>query len=188
MDTDNRPSEEGTDARGGCRAESVEATKANWALIKDDVMPFQRRYFGLEDEDLSYAFEDGVARVAVLRDLISGHVVGFTYAEPLQRAYRQDFHPERQQLPDAFYVQNTAIHPDYVGRGLVWNLHDQLHSQLRADGIRFVERDAMVENGYAARIERHYREAIIFAVPHVSRRGDQVYFRIGLHKTPIAQA
>lgn len=150
-------------------------------------MPYQKTYFALEEDDLSYAFEHGVAKVAVLQDLRSNRIVGFTYAEPVQRAYHANFHPEREQLHDACYVQNTAIHPDYVGQGLVWALHDQLHRQLIASGYRFVERDAVTQNGYAAKIERHYRDAIVFAVPHVSRRGSQVYIRIKLPAAPCSR-
>ncbi len=180
MEPISDPSRKETDSGGLCLAEGVEATEATWRRIKDDVMPFQKMYFGLEEEDLSYAFEEGVAKVALLRDRRSSRIIGFTYAEPAWRAYGADFHPEREQPRDVCYVQNTAIHADYVGRGLVWTLHDQLYGQLIAGGFRFVERDAMAQNGYAARIQRRYHGSIVFAVPHISRRGEQVYIRMKL--------
>ena len=113
-------------------------------------------------------------------DTLRRGTVGFSCAEPTSDTYGPNFHPERRKSNESAYIHNTAIHPRYTGRGLVALLVGALEDELVACGYRYVERDAMVSNGYADCIARAYGARIITASSHVSGRGKQVYYKIRL--------
>ena len=147
-------------------------------------MPFQKEYFGLEDEDLIGAFNNPDAVIVILRDMRTNKVVGFTYAEPVQQVYKDNFYSERERLHKTAYIQNTALEPAYTGHGLVKNLAVRLENELIAKGYKFIERDALVTNGYAAKIQKKYSERIVHTSPHPSKWGQQMFFRIKLIPSP----
>lgn len=163
-----------------CVPEIVQATPEVWSTIKDDVMSFEKELFGLEETDISYAFQNTEATVAILRDVKTNKVVGITYAEPVAQAYQSGLHAEREKLPDAMYIQNTALNPDYMKQGLVGPLVDCLEEALKAKGYKFIERDSVVAHAYAENIKRKYGDRIILEIPHSSKWGDQIFFRISL--------
>ncbi len=163
-----------------CVPETVQATPEVWSTIKDDVMSFEKELFGLEDDDISYAFQNTEATVAILRDVKINKVVGITYAEPVAQVYQSGFHPEREKLPGAIYIQNTALDPNYMKQGLVGPLMDCLEEALRAKGYKFIERDSVIAHAYAENIKRKYGDRIMLEIPHPSKWGDQVFFRISL--------
>lgn len=163
-----------------CTAEVTPSTLETWSLIKEDVMVFQRELFGLEEEDLIDAFKNPDSTVVILRDKETNKVVGFTYAEPVQQVYKEEFHPERVQLPHTAYIQNTALSGDYRGHKLVGRLMELLEAELVAKGYEYLERDSVVANNYAGNIQKEYGDRIVLAEPHGSRWGDQVFFRIKL--------
>jgi len=51
---------------------------------------------------------------------------------------------------------NVLIDPAYRGRGLVWPLMAAVERELFARGIRELDIDARVENGFADNVERRY--------------------------------
>jgi len=163
-----------------CVPEVVYATPEAWSAIKDDVMSFEKELFGLEDSDISYAFQNTEAIVAILRDVETNKVVGITYAEPVAQAYQSGPRSEREKLSGAIYIQNTALDPDYMKQGLVGPLMDYLEEELRAKGYKFMERDSMVAHAYAENIKRKYGDRVILEIPHSSKWGNQVFFRISL--------
>jgi hypothetical protein len=178
---DGVPKNRNESAARRCVAEMVQATPEGWSAIKDDVMSFEEELFGLEEDEISYAFQNTEATVVILRDTNTSKVIGITYAEPVDQAYQAGFHPEREKLPGAVYIQNTALNPAYMKQGLVGPLMDCLEEALRAKRYKFIERDSMTANSYAENIKRKYRDRIMLEIPHSSKWGDQVFFRIALN-------
>ena len=78
---------------------------------------------------------------------------------------------------------NVLIDPAYRGRGLVWPLIAAVERALSARGIRELEIDARVENGFADAIERRYKtRATVIAVDHASPYGPQRTIRVDLKR------
>ena len=78
---------------------------------------------------------------------------------------------------------NVLIDPRYRGRGLVWPLIAELERELLARGIRELDIDARVDNGFADNIERRYgARATVIEANHASPYGPQRTIRIALVK------
>jgi RimJ/RimL family protein N-acetyltransferase len=78
---------------------------------------------------------------------------------------------------------NVLIDPDYRGRGLVWPLIAAVGRRLFAQGIRELDIDARVDNGFANNVERHYGpRARVIRPDHPSPYGPQRTIRVTLVK------
>lgn len=151
-----------------------------WDHVAPDVMRIERQQFGdgaFDEEYLAGEFTDPENVAVVLIDTVSERVAGFTYAVPASLVDRAYSFPNKGTA----YVCDTAIDFAHQGRGLVGAMMTVLEVQLRRRGYRYLERDAAVQNGYAAKIERAYAGRIITqGEPHLSEYGLQVFFRIDL--------
>ena len=78
---------------------------------------------------------------------------------------------------------NVLIDPAYRGRGLVWPLITAVERELFARGIRELDIDARVENGFADNVERRYgARAAVIERDHPSPYGPQRTIRVTLVK------
>ena len=78
---------------------------------------------------------------------------------------------------------NVLIDPAYRGQGLVWPLIAGIERELFARGIRELDIDARVENGFADNVERRYRaRATVIEADHPSPYGPQRTIRVALVK------
>jgi GNAT superfamily N-acetyltransferase len=78
---------------------------------------------------------------------------------------------------------NVLIDPAYRGQGLVWPLIAAVERALFARGIRELDIDARVENGFADNVERRYRaRATVIEGDHASPYGPQRTIRVILVK------
>jgi ribosomal protein S18 acetylase RimI-like enzyme len=78
---------------------------------------------------------------------------------------------------------NVLIDPAYRGQGLVWPLIAAVERDLLARGIRELEIDARVDNGFADNVERHYgARAAVIEQDHPSPYGLQRTIRVTLLK------
>jgi GNAT superfamily N-acetyltransferase len=78
---------------------------------------------------------------------------------------------------------NVLIDPAYRGRGLVWPLIAAVERELFARGIRELDIDARVENGFADNVERRYgARATVIDPDHPSPYGPQRTIRVTLVK------
>lgn len=118
---------------------------------------------GYTTEELAFAAREALWVYA--RDA-RGRIVAYTYAY-------------RTTLRTAF-IDNTVIAPALQGRGLVGPLIGRLERRMWAAGCRYFERNAMVANGYAATIGRHYRGRILRQRYIRTEYGRQRFFRIRL--------
>ena len=85
--------------------------------------------------------------------------------------------------PGRATLLNVLIDPAYRGQGLVWPLIAALERELVARGMRELDIDARVDNGFADNVERRYatRAAVIDA-DHPSPYGVQRTIRVRLLK------
>jgi len=159
-----------------------------WDRIEPDVVRIEREQFGdgaFDEEYLAGEFTDPENTAVVLIDSVSERVAGFTYAVPASLVDRAYSSPNKGTA----YVCDTAIDFAHQGRGLVGAIMTVLEEQLRCRGYRYLERDAAVENGYAAKIERAYAGRIVTqGEPQVSEYGPQVFFRIDLQSRSIGSS
>jgi GNAT superfamily N-acetyltransferase len=85
--------------------------------------------------------------------------------------------------PGRASLLNVLIDPAYRGQGLVWPLIAAVERQLIARGIRELDIDARVENGFADNIERRYEaRATVIEADHESPYGPQRTIRVALVK------
>jgi GNAT superfamily N-acetyltransferase len=76
---------------------------------------------------------------------------------------------------------NVLIDPAYRGQGRVWPLIAAVERELVARGIRELDIDARVENGFADNVERRYgARATVIEADHPSSYGPQRTIRIRL--------
>jgi RimJ/RimL family protein N-acetyltransferase len=78
---------------------------------------------------------------------------------------------------------NVLIDPAFRGRGLVWPLIAAVERELFSRGIRELDIDARVENGFADNVERRYgARAAVIERDHPSPYGPQRTIRVMLVK------
>lgn len=78
---------------------------------------------------------------------------------------------------------NVLIDPAHRGRGLVWPLVAAVERELLSRGIRELDIDARVENGFADNVERRYgARASVIEPDHPSPYGPQRTIRVALVK------
>ena len=78
---------------------------------------------------------------------------------------------------------NVLVDPAYRGQGLVWPLIAAVERELLVRGIRELDIDARVENGFADNVERRYgARAEVIEADHPSRYGPQRTLRVTLVK------
>jgi len=78
---------------------------------------------------------------------------------------------------------NVLIDPAYRGQGLVWPLIGAVERELFVRGIRELDIDARVENGFADNVERRYgTRATVIEPDHPSPYGPQRTIRVTLLK------
>ncbi|MBI1976530.1 MAG: GNAT family N-acetyltransferase, partial [Candidatus Omnitrophica bacterium] len=144
------------------------------AEVWADVWEIERLAFegkGYTSEELRKSFEDPKNRVFLLKETISGRIVGYALVGPDHRGEK-----------DAGYAYSAAIHPAYQGKKLVGKLMDEVEAALINEGYIFLTMDASVENGYAGAIQRHYGARIEETYEHDNPfgYGRQRYFKIRL--------
>lgn len=109
----------------------------------------------------------------------NGVVVGATLAVPIGK-----IEPSRQaESAETAYILKTFILPKHQDKGYLAHMMATLEQQLRAKGFRYVERHAMIDNGYAAKILAHYGDQVlVHQVENSPRHGPQMFFRINLEQ------
>lgn len=107
--------------------------------------------------------------VEMLIELNCQQVVGFMLAEPV---------PHDKSTA---YISFTAIHPNFQHAGLVGILAQRIEYRLKQNKFLYITIDALVINGYAASIEKHYGNRIIHQQDVFrSDWGHQRFFKIQL--------
>lgn len=109
-----------------------------------------------------------------------GKLLGISVAMPINL-----MDPDRAaESEETAYIYFSAIDPFHQGEGLIAKLMDGLHSRLQEQGYSFIERDCVIENGYADKVQRVYAGSIIESYDHTHfpEVGPERFFRIDLSK------
>lgn len=154
----------------GVTAEVFNSQIHPWGDVRGDIKEVEERCFPrfqFQEEVLRKDFTNPDNIVVLLR-LDATRIIGYTYAEPYSK---------RERHQSTAWVTSTAIHPDYQGKHLPAVLLGKLDDELRARGFDFMERDAVIANGYADKLERHYKKQIVEKYEERSREfGERVRF------------
>ncbi|HEX7041780.1 MAG TPA: GNAT family N-acetyltransferase [Patescibacteria group bacterium] len=129
-----------------------------WETIKTDILNIEKSAFSPQvastEERLYRVFNlTSTSVIFLLND--KGDIVGYTCAYPLSENKTKD--------DKTAYIESTAIKPDYQGFRLVGKLIGSLEEALKRKGFMYIERDALIDNGYADKITRSdtYKERIL---------------------------
>lgn len=169
-----------------CLPEIYDSKKIPWEEISDSVVNIENTQFGEEaftEDELKEGMTSENNTIILLRDSRTNEVIGYTYAFPLLEEAEEDIHKiEREDRGEkTAYVENTALHPKYMGNKLVGSMLELLEQELVRKGYLYMERDAATANNYAENIAKNYGDRIIYkGDPHESQWGEQVFFRIKL--------
>jgi len=146
----------------------VEKYEANsWIGIREQIMAIEDATFnntGYGEGMMENLFEDQNNLNYLLKDS-DGKIIGYTQA---------------LIDGDSAYIMNTAIKPEYQGKGNVGALMKDLELELRTRGVKWITRDSAVENGYADKIQKHYGERVVETRERMSPWGKQRHFKIEL--------
>ncbi len=101
-------------------------------------------------------------------------IIGYSLAVP-----DNDYKEERTA-----YIYDTEIEPEHQHQHLVGLIFELMEEELRKRGYTAITRDAMVSNGWAEKIVKHYADRILeqeeSSEEQVSTYGEQIFFRIKL--------
>lgn len=82
---------------------------------------------------------------------------------------------------DRATLLNVLIDPEHRGKGLVWPLIAEVEGAVAARGIRELDIDARVDNGFADAVERHYgARGTVVEQGHPSPYGPQRTIRVAV--------
>ncbi len=122
------------------------------------------------ESELREFFENSNNCVALLWDC--NEMIGFSIARPVSEIL-----PERVDELDTYNITTTEIHPEYQGRGYVGLLMHMLENELKNRGVRYIERNAKVGNGYGEKVAKQYVGRIVQAgEPRKTKFGIQQFF------------
>lgn len=118
---------------------------------------------------LGNVFSQPAHVVVLLRDSRS-RLFGFALAEPV-----------RERASSA-YLTDVVVDERCRGKKLVGVLLSELETALATRSYEYLELDAMVSNGFAGALERHYGDRIVESRGHGSSYGPQRYLRIRIDR------
>lgn len=140
-----------------------------WEEVRDDILELEKLCFpngSFEESYLKAHFENPETIVVLLKK--AGKIIGFSYAIA------------DEDVEGAAYIDTTEIHPSEQGKGHVVPMMAVLEAQARTRGYKFLTRNAAIENGYADKVQKTYRDRIVEMHDNDSEYGPQRYFKITL--------
>lgn len=151
----------------GVRAIAVDA--ATWRELGPRMLELERQEWGpraFSSREMRWQLTNRDAVVMTTWD--GPALIGFAVAGPAWTDGRAT-------------LLNVLIDPAYRGKGLVWPLIAAVERELITRGIRELEIDARVENGFADAVERHYgARGTVVEQDHPSPYGPQRTIRVAL--------
>ena len=135
--------------------------------IKDTITSIENVCFydkSFSEQHLQKRFVDPSVTSVLLKD--GTDIIGFTYAATLNK--------------NEAHIEDTVIYPKFQGKGLVALLMEKLEKELIRKVYTILIRDSSIENGYADKIEKVYKDQIIEKNDRDSDWGRQRTFKIKL--------
>lgn len=153
------------------RVKAIAFDAASWREVGPRMIELERQEWGPRAFSPREMRWQATNRDAVVMTTWDGPtLVGFAVAGPAWSEGRAS-------------LLNVLIDPAYRGKGLVWPLIAAVERQLYARGIRELDIDARVENGFADNVERRYGvRATVVEADHESPYGPQRTIRVRLVK------
>jgi len=114
---------------------------------------------------------------------VGDKLVGFSVAVPIDKMDST----RSSESQETAYIYFTGVQPELQSQGHVGPLMDDMYRKLRTRGYQFVERDSMIENGYADNVEKANEGAIDEGSMYDYDPwglGMERHFRIDLSKAP----
>jgi GNAT superfamily N-acetyltransferase len=149
-----------------------------WNKIRTSILQMEQDEFkekAFSEEDLQNGFTTEENTAVLLFDDDTQSIIGFTYAVVGSVLYNNTLDKKTA------YVEDTIIEKKYRGKKLIGIMMKKLEEELTGKGFKFLERDALEKNNYAANIRKHYGSRIKHEFSHDSIYGPQVFFRIKLN-------
>ena len=146
---------------------AIEFDAATWRELGPRMLELERQEWGKRAFSQREMRWQAMNRDAVVMTTWDGlELIGFAVAGPAWTAGRVS-------------LLNVLIDPAYRGQGLVWPLIAGVERELFARGIRELDIDARVENGFADNVERRYgARAAVIEPDHPSPYGPQRTIRV----------
>ena len=144
---------------------------ATWRELGPRMLELERQEWGKRAFSAREMRWQAMNRDSVVMTTWDGsELIGFAVAGPAWTAGRVS-------------LLNVLIDPAYRRKGLVWPLIAGVERELLARGIRELDIDARVENGFADNVERRYgTRATVIERDHPSPYGPQRTIRVTLVK------
>lgn len=155
---------------GGAESPYEVVSISNLDIYSEDfkqILAIEQSIFGekaFPEEVMKSDLSNPMTILAVLKD--NGVIIGFAYAEP-----------ESKRVS---CISDIAIAREYQGKGLVAPLMARMEEELKRSGYKWMTEHAMVENGYADKVQKNYAARIIKSEEFVGEYGKQRYFKIRL--------
>ena len=148
---------------------------ATWRELGPRMLELERQEWGKRAFSAREMRWQAMNRDSVVMTTWDGsELIGFAVAGPAWTAGRVS-------------LLNVLIDPAYRRKGLVWPLIAGVERELLARGIRELDIDARVENGFADNVERRYgTRATVIERDHPSPYGPQRTIRVKIVK-PVRQ-
>lgn len=144
---------------------SVIPSNKRWEKFGKEVFEIEQAIFqdkAFSEEMLKLDLSDNETILAILQ--CNEEVIGFVYAMPEESG--------------CCSIVDIAIVSKYQNIGPVGTLMNCIEQTLVENEYVYMEEYAMVENGYAKSIEKHYGSRIVSTHEHIGEYGKQQYFKI----------
>lgn len=147
------------------KAELVTPSVSNWDTYGLNLMNIEQEVFkdkAFDPEEMQIDINDSGTLLVVLKD--NDKIIGFSYAT--------------KEDDNTSCIIDTALLPDHQNKRLVSLINNLMTESLKKYNYKFIIRYAMIDNGYADKIEKAYKDKIIEKYDLESKWGKQRFFKI----------
>lgn len=154
-----------------CESEGRPADSVASQITDVLVATFPSSWVGDREEVQAY-YEDLLKNPTTVcaTSVVGGKIVGFITAMPHNDAMvdavdYKEHDPDMGQDDQRYYVEASAILPEYRGQNLYPKMLADLYSKIRAKGIHKVSRHARVSTGYSDMVKKNHKVTANRTVP-----------------------
>jgi ribosomal protein S18 acetylase RimI-like enzyme len=149
------------------KAELMQPSVNNWEYVGAEIFNIEKAVFLQDAFEEKFLKKDLTKLETVLVILKDGErIIGFAYSVPETDAVAR--------------IVNIAILPAFQGKGHVSSLMNTLETELIKQRYKYFTESAMIDNGYAEKILKHYSSRIVETYEFNGMYGWQRYFKIRL--------
>lgn len=110
----------------------------------------------------------------VIQKNVGDELIGWACAQPIAA-----FEKARQDTETA-YITDSAVHPTYQRKGIIWGILDVMEETLKERGYTHIETHALNKRpGWPQAIEKRYKDRIV-EKHYTPNKFDSTFFRIEL--------